>query len=142
MNKTLINICVLTLAGYVSGVSAQDLDTTQLEQNMEQLITVKQEGELFVTIDEEASYESIEYKGFLLERFSEIYVSRQQAKEFKLEQASKFYIYGEKDIDTVSRKIEKRINLDTPRFFSVDLYRDYHGQSGEFNFVAKVIEYK
>ncbi|MGS0693351.1 hypothetical protein [Shewanella sp. 0m-4] len=142
MKKTLITLTLLTLATNVSATTLEQRETAQVVQEMEQLVSVTEETEFFITIDEDASFELIEYKGFIKEVFSEIYISRQQAQAFNLETAHKFYVYGEKDIDILSRKIADRIDEHSPAFFSVDLYRDYHGDSGDFNYVARVIEYK
>lgn len=109
---------------------------------MEQLVTVTEEAEFFITIDEDASFESVECQGVVTEKFSDIYVTWEQAKAHQLEKTRKFYVYGENDLDNLEQKIAQRIEQDKPLFFSVDLHRDYYGYSGEFNYVARVIEYK
>ncbi|MFV7770068.1 hypothetical protein [Shewanella marisflavi] len=147
MKKALLSLTLVALSTSVFAQDVDRLETKQLAHDMEQLVTVTEEAELFVTIDEEASFESVKYQGFITEKFSEIYVTREQAKAHKLEKTRKFYVYGkyaygEKDIANLEHKIVQRIEQDKPLFFSVDLYRDYHGDSGEFNYVARVIEYK
>jgi len=142
MKKQLITLTLLALAANVSANTLEQHEAAQVDQEMEQLVSVTEETEFFITLDEDASFELIEYKGFIKEMFSEIYINRHQALDLQLEKASKFYVYGETDIDVLSRKIADRIEQDKPVFFSVDLYRDYHGDSGDFNFVARVIEYK
>lgn len=142
MKKTLLSLTMIALS---TGALAQDVDrlsNAQLAEEMKQLVTVTEEAELFITIDEEASFEMVEYRGFITETYSDIYVTRQQAKADGLEKTAKFYVYGEKDIDELGHKIAERVERERPRFFSVDLFRDYHGDSGEFNYVARVIEYK
>ncbi|WP_428618018.1 hypothetical protein [Shewanella sp.] len=142
MKKTLLSLALVVLS---TGALAQDIDGLENEQlagEMAQLVTLTEETELFITIDEEASFESVEYQGFITEKFSEIYVTRQQAEAHKLEKTGKFYVYGEKDIDSLGHKIAERIEQDRPLFFSVDLFRDYHGDSGDFSYVARVIAYR
>lgn len=45
-----------------------------------QLVAVTEASELFITIDEDASFESVVYQGFITEKFSDIYVMTAQAK--------------------------------------------------------------
>ncbi|MDE1317551.1 hypothetical protein L9X50_05930 [Vibrio aestuarianus] len=141
MKKTLISLFLMSLAATVSAQTPEVLDVQNVDQTMSQLMMVEQEGEFFVTIDEETSFEEITFSGFVVERYSEIYISRHDAKALQLEQKKKFYVYGEKDLEALNKKIALRIDQDNPKFFSVDLYRDYHGDSGDFSYVARVMEY-
>ncbi|NGZ14663.1 hypothetical protein HGG78_13060 [Vibrio aestuarianus] len=141
MKKTLISLFLMSLAANVSAQTPEVLDVQNVDQTMSQLMVVEQEGEFFVTIDEEASFEEITFSGFVVERYSEIYISRHDANALQLEQKKKFYVYGEKDLEALNQKIALRIDQDNPTFFSVDLYRDYHGDSGDFSYVARVMEY-
>ena len=142
MKKTLITLCLLALSANVSANETHNQDMQQVESKMEQLVTVTEASDFFITIDEEASFESIEYTGFIIVMFSEIYITKHQAEERNLEQAQQFHIYGETDLEVVSQRIAAQIDQDNPTFFSIDLYRDYHGTSGQFTYVAKVVEYK
>ncbi|MBD1567006.1 hypothetical protein [Vibrio sp. S12_S33] len=141
MKKTLISLFLMSLAANVSAQTPEVLDVQNVDQTMSQLMMVEQEGEFFVTIDEETGFEEITFSGFVAERYSEIYISRHDAKALQLEQKKKFYVYGEKDLEALNKKIALRIDQDNPKFFSVDLYRDYHGDSGDFSYVARVMEY-
>lgn len=142
MKKALLSLALAAISTSAMAQNVDRLETKQLAHEMEQLVSVTEEAEFSITIDEDASFELIEYKGFIKEMFSEIYVTKEQAKAHQLEKTRKFYVYGEKDIDKLGHKIAERIEQDKPLFFSVDLYRDYHGDSGEFNYVASVTEFK
>ena len=142
MKKALLS---LTLVALSCSAFAQDIDSLEAKQmahDMEQLVTVTEEAEFSIMIDEEARLESVKYQGVIIDKFSEIYVTREQAKAHQLEKTLKFYVQGSKDIPSLENKIAQRIEQDKPLFFSVDLYRNYHGDSGDFNYVAHVIEYK
>lgn len=141
MKKTLISLFLMSVAANVSAQTPEVLDVKNVDQTMSQLMMVEQEGEFFVTIDEETSFEEITFSGFVVERYSEIYISRHDAKALQLGQKKKFYVYGEKNLEVLNKKIALRIEQDNPTFFSVDLYRDYHGDSGDFSYVARVMEY-
>ncbi|GAL15621.1 hypothetical protein JCM19233_6643 [Vibrio astriarenae] len=39
-------------------------------------------------------------------------------------------------------KLMTYIDTDQPNYFSVDIFRNYHGDSGNFNYIAKVVEYR
>ncbi|WP_144207652.1 hypothetical protein [Shewanella donghaensis] len=143
MNKLLIAGVLITLS---TGAAAQKLneieERQELDASMEQLITLDEQTDIFITVDEDASFERIAYQGFITDVYSEIYVSSHDAKEMGLEKLKKFYIYNETDIDALSVKIGLQIDQDKPTSFSIDLYRDYQQDSGKFTYVARIIEYK
>ena len=133
----------LSLNELKQGLKNKDFSSVELTQYyLNQIKDLNSQINAFITIDEEASFESIEYTGFIIDMFSEIYITKHQAEERNLEQAQQFHIYGETDLEVVSQRIAAQIDQDNPTFFSIDLYRDYHGTSGQFTYVAKVVEYK
>ncbi|OBT11974.1 hypothetical protein A9267_02110 [Shewanella sp. UCD-FRSSP16_17] len=141
MKKTIIALTMMTLSAGAQAESNQ-ASTDKLNSAMEQLTVVDEQTDIFITVDEDASFESVTYQGFITDIYSEIYVTSHEAKEHGLEKVKKFYIYNEVDIDALSHKIAARIDADKPTAFSVDLYRDYRNDSGKFTFIARVIEYK
>ncbi|GIU52791.1 hypothetical protein [Shewanella sp. KT0246] len=141
MKKSIIAVMMMSVS--IGAFAESEVESKQqLDSAMEQLVSVESQTDIFITVDEEASFESITYQGFITEKYSEIYVSSHDAKENGLEKVKKFYIYNEKDIDELSHKIAARVDQDNPTAFSVDLYRDYQNDSGKFTYIARVTEYK
>lgn len=140
MKKTLISLCLLAIAVNASAQNVQVEDVQQLEQTMSHLVVVDGQADMFADIHKDENYANIEY--VVHEKYSEMYITHEQAKNSNLEKTKKFYVYGHEDLDVVMDKIAKHLDEDKPTYFTVDLYRNYLGQSGDFKFVAKVIEYK
>ncbi|MFA0234018.1 hypothetical protein AB4482_02615, partial [Vibrio sp. 10N.222.55.C7] len=65
-----------------------------------------------------------------------------EAKERQLQKTTKKYIYSQtgETLESIEQRIAEHIQVDQPRYFSVDVYRNYHGDSGDFNYLARVIE--
>ncbi|QLE84601.1 hypothetical protein FLM48_05540 [Shewanella sp. Scap07] len=143
MTKTTLTISfVALLSGSVLAASPEQAqEQAQLNQQMSQLQTIAEE-DVLIEVDFDASFERVSYSGMIVDKFAEIYISREHAVEMQLQQKSKFHVYEQADLTQLESKIAERIIQDKPRYFSVDLYRDYHGYAGEFTYVAKVIEYQ
>jgi hypothetical protein len=142
MKKSIISLCLLTLATAtnVSAETPQVSDVQQLNEVMSSLEVTEGQMEVFADIHNDENYAHIQY--VVHKDYSEIYVTPADAKKMELEKVNSFYVYGHEDLDVVMAKIASRIDQDKPTFFSVDLYRNYLGHSGNFKFVAEVVEYK
>lgn len=140
MKKSIISLCLLAVAANVSAQNVQVEDIQQLDQAMSNLVVVDGQVDMFADIHQDENYANIEY--VVHEDYSEMYITHEQAKKSNLEKLKKFYVYGHEDLDVVMNKIAKHLDEDKPTYFTVDLYRNYLGDSGDFKFVAKVIEYK
>ena len=117
-------------------------DRAQLDQEMATLQTpIAEQG--FIQVDFDSTYEVVEYSGYVVDLYAETYITHHQAKKMGLEKTNKFFVYNNNDeLDTVSEQIAKKIDVDQPDYFSVQLYKDFLGNTGEFRYVAQVIEYR
>jgi hypothetical protein len=132
---------MLTASATAFAQGGVQLDQKKVDSDMQQLAAIKEEGAAFIMIDESSSYVAVEYIG----KWEEInnYVSHKQAKQRKLEKVNKQFVYSKtgETLASLEQKIVDHIQADQPKYFSVDVYRNYHGNSGEFNYLARVVEY-
>ncbi len=141
MKKTLIAVSLLTLlstGAMAKNISQEqqkiDADMASLETSVPVLVQIEK--------DIDTNAQQVEYKGFVISEYKDIYVTHHDAKKMGLEKVHTFHVYNQHNIDTLSADIAKHIEKDQPDFFSVDLYKDYYGDSGVFRYVARVIEYR
>lgn len=141
MKKAVITLMMLTASATAFAQGGVHVDQQKVDSGMQQLSAIKEEGAAFIMIDEDSSYVAIEYVG----KWEEInnYVSYKEAKQRKLEKVNKRFVYSQtgESLASLEQKIVDHIQADQPKYFSVDVYRDYHGASGEFNYLARVVEY-
>lgn len=142
MKKIIITLSLLSILSTTVVAGTLKQDRSQLDAEMATLQTpIAEQG--FIQVDFDASYEEVTYSGYVIDVYAETYISRHKAKELGLEKIEKFHIYSlNNNLDKLSDEIANRIDQDKPAFFSVDLYKDYFGDSGSFRYVARVIEYK
>ncbi|EMV9317541.1 hypothetical protein ACTJ2Z_000245 [Vibrio vulnificus] len=141
MKKAVITLMMLTASATAFAQGGVHVDQQKVDSDMQQLSAIKEEGAAFIMIDEDSSYVAIEYVG----KWEEInnYVSHKEAKQRKLEKVNKRFVYSQtgETLASLEQKIVDHIQAEQPKYFSVDVYRDYHGASGEFNYLARVVEY-
>lgn len=141
MKKSIIALSLLAVTTSAFAAHTPNKEVQQLDQNMAQLETIT-DAEMLVDVDVDPNYELIEVSGIVVAKHSEMYVTRHLAKEMELEKVKKFHVYDMHNLDRLSAKIAERIDEDQPDYFSVDLYKNYIGDSGEYRYVARVFEYK
>ncbi|GAM59006.1 hypothetical protein JCM19231_2141 [Vibrio ishigakensis] len=141
MKKSLIALSLLAVTTSAFAAHTPSKEVQQLDQNMAQLETVT-DAEMLVNIDTDPNFEQVEVSGIIVAEHHEMYISRKLAKKMDLEKVRKFFVYDMHDLDTLSVKIAERIDADQPDYFSVDLYKNYIGDSGVYHYVARVYEYK
>ncbi|UYI49519.1 hypothetical protein OFO16_15960 [Vibrio natriegens] len=136
---TLLMMCFSVEVMAQSGVT---LDQQKVDSDMHQRQQVHEEGAAFIMLDADSSYEIIEYVGLWVEENN--YISHDEAKKRNLEKINKQFVYSQTgdSLENLEEQVIEHVNLVQPAYFSVDIYRDYHGNSGEFNYLARVIEYK
>ncbi|EMD1212590.1 hypothetical protein VQD75_003594 [Vibrio alginolyticus] len=141
MKKAVLTLMMLTASATAFAQSGAHLDQQKVDSDMQQLSAIKEEGAAFIMIDENLSYVAVEFVG----KWEEInnYVSHKEAKKRKLEKVNKQFVYSQvgETLESLEQKVVDHIYADQPKYFSVDVYRDYHGDSGEFNYLARVVEY-
>ncbi|MDR9829966.1 hypothetical protein RCJ22_30775 [Vibrio sp. FNV 38] len=141
MKKTLLTI---SLALFTTGAIAQtsvDAEIQDVYNDLSQLAVVQEQVHLHTSVDQEFNIERVEYVGFLTEK--EIFITQKEAKENGLGKVKKHYITsmpGE-DLGDLEVKLINYLDAETPDYFSVDIFRNYHGDSGNFNYIAKVVQY-
>ncbi|WP_372118861.1 hypothetical protein [Vibrio sp. 10N.261.46.E11] len=116
------------------------MDQQKVDNDMLQLADVQQEAAL-IMVEEGSDYVAIDYIGQWVEVNN--YVTHKEAKERQLQKSTKKYIYSKtgETLESIELRIAEHIQADQPKYFSVDVYRNYHGDSGDFNYLARVIEY-
>ncbi|WP_373954660.1 hypothetical protein [Vibrio pomeroyi] len=116
------------------------MDQQKVDNDMLQLADVQQESAL-IMVEENSDYVAIDYIGKWVEVNN--YVTHKEAKQRQLQKSTKKYIYSQtgETLESIEQRIAEHIQADQPRYFSVDVYRNYHGDSGDFNYLARVIEY-
>jgi len=124
MKKAVITLMMLTASATAFAKGGAHLDQKKVDSDMQQLSAIKEEGAAFIMIDEDSSYVAVEYVG-------------------KWEKVNKQFVYSKtgETLASLEQKIVDHIQADQPKYFSVDVYRDYHGDSGEFNYLTRVVEY-
>ncbi|WP_299688179.1 hypothetical protein [uncultured Vibrio sp.] len=141
MKKTIL---ALVMLGLSTGVLAQSLTAAEQQQVDAQMQQMErgQEEVAVIMIDENSSYATVEFVGKWVA--SEQYVSHKEAKKMQLQQVNKHFVYAKtgESLESLEQTMMARIAEDSPRYFSVDVYRDYHGDSGDFNYLARIVEYK
>jgi hypothetical protein len=120
--------------------NATSMDQKKVDNDMLQLADVQQEAAL-IMVEENSDYVAIDYIGKWVEVNN--YVTHKEAKQRQLKKSTKKYIYSQtgETLESIEQRIAEHIQADQPRYFSVDVYRNYHGDSGDFNYLARVIEY-
>ncbi|QIR15699.1 hypothetical protein [Shewanella aestuarii] len=142
MKKSLLAAALLFTAFNVSANVTPAKDIQEIDQVMSQLVTVHDDVEVIITSSETENFEYIEIDTFVHESLSEIYVSHDQAKELQLEKNRHFYLYSADSLEKMAEKLVERIQKDDPKYFSVHLFRKPVGYGRNFEYVAKVVEYK
>ena len=140
MKKTALTLLILATSSVAMAQNATSMDQQKVDNDMLQLADVQQEAAL-IMVDEGSDYVAIDYIGQWVEVNN--YVTHKEAKERQLQKSTKKYIYSQtgETLESIEQRIAEHIQADQPKYFSVDVYRNYHGDSGDFNYLARVIEY-
>ncbi|QIA65695.1 hypothetical protein GT360_19420 [Vibrio astriarenae] len=141
MKKTLLTLSLALVATGAMAHSKVDPEIQDVYNDLAQLATVQEQGEAVMTVDQDFNLEKVDYVGFLTEK--EVFITKKEAKENGLGKVKHHYITttpGE-DLGDLEVKLMTYIETDQPNYFSVDIFRNYHGDSGNFNYIAKVVEY-
>ncbi|MEE3877313.1 hypothetical protein [Vibrio sp. YYF0003] len=142
MNKNLLSLVLLTASAGVMAQNGVSLDQQKIDSDMRQLHHIYEKGATFIMIDKDSRYEIVEFFGIWVDRNN--YVSRKDSKVLNLEVVNKQFVYSHTGdtLDSLEEGILEHLDVTLPNYFSVDVYRNYHGNSGQFNYLARVIEYK
>ncbi|MCG9640193.1 hypothetical protein L1D22_09805 [Vibrio sp. Isolate34] len=140
MKKTALTLLILATSSVAMAQNATSMDQQKVDNDMLQLADVQQEAAL-IMVEEGSDYVAIDYIGQWVEVNN--YVTHKEAKERQLQKSTKKYIYSQtgETLESIEQRIAEHIQADQPKYFSVDVYRNYHGDSGDFNYLARVIEY-
>lgn len=140
MRKTTLAILLMTTSTCVMAQNATLMEQQKVDNDMLQLADVQQEAAL-IMVEENPDYVAIDYIGLWVEVNN--YVTHKEAKQRQLQKNTKKYIYSQtgETLESIEQRIAEHIQADQPRYFSVDVYRNYHGDSGDFNYLARIIEY-
>ncbi|PMH46011.1 hypothetical protein BCU68_09480 [Vibrio sp. 10N.286.49.B3] len=143
MKKTLLLAALISAAFNVSAQTATTQDIQEVNQVMRELVSVSGQEDIFASVHNEGTqFEYVDYQVVVHESLSKALVSATYAKHINLEKQDQFFVYGHDSLDKLNQEIIKKIEQDSPNFFSVDVYRNKLGKSDKFEYVAKVIEYK
>ena len=140
MNKTALTLLIMATSSAAVAQNGTSMDQQKVDNDMLQLVDVQQQAAL-VMVEENSDYVAIDYIGLWVEVNN--YVTHEEAKQRQLQKNTKKYIYSQtgETLESIEQRIAEHIQADQPRYFSVDVYRNYHGDSGDFNYLARVIEY-
>lgn len=140
MKRTTLTLLILATSSAAMAQNATSMDQKKVDSDMLQLADVQQEAAL-IMVEENSDYVAIDYIGKWVEVNN--YVTQKEAKQRQLQKSTKKYIYSQtgETLESIEQRIAEHIQADQPRYFSVDVYRNYHGDSGDFNYLARVIEY-
>ena len=140
MKKTALTLLIIATSGAVMAQNTSSMEQQKVNNDMLQLVDVQQEAAL-VMVEETSDYVTIDYIGQWVEVNN--YITHKEAKQRQLQKGSKKCIYSQtgETLESIEQRIAEHIQADQPRYFSVDIYRNYHGDSGDFNYLARVIEY-
>lgn len=140
MKRTALTLLILATSSASMAQNATSMDQQKVDNDMLQLADVQQESSL-IMVEENSDYVAIDYIGKWVEVNN--YVTHKEAKQRQLQKSTKKYIYSQtgETLESIEQRIAEHIQADQPRYFSVDVYRNYHGDSGDFNYLARVIEY-
>ncbi|XGB69697.1 hypothetical protein L0992_16775 [Vibrio pomeroyi] len=140
MKRTALTLLILATSSASMAQNATSMDQQKVDNDMLQLADVQQESAL-IMVEENSDYVAIDYIGKWVEVNN--YVTHKEAKQRQLQKSTKKYIYSQtgETLESIEQRIAEHIQADQPRYFSVDVYRNYHGDSGDFNYLARVIEY-
>ncbi|CDU02255.1 conserved exported hypothetical protein [Vibrio coralliirubri] len=140
MNKTALTLLIMATSSAAMAQNVTSMEQQKVDNDMLQLADVQQEAALFM-VEENSDYVAIDYIGQWVDVNN--YVTHKEAKERQLQKTTKKYIYSQtgETLESIEQRIAEHIQVDQPRYFSVDVYRNYHGDSGDFNYLARVIEY-
>ncbi|MGI9876786.1 hypothetical protein ACKVMW_14435 [Vibrio chagasii] len=140
MKRTTLTLLILATSSASMAQNATSMDQQKVDNDMLQLADVQQESSL-IMVEENSDYVAIDYIGKWVEVNN--YVTHKEAKQRQLQKSTKKYIYSQtgETLESIEQRIAEHIQADQPRYFSVDVYRNYHGDSGDFNYLARVIEY-
>lgn len=140
MKRTALTLLILATSSAAMAQNATSMDQKKVDNDMLQLADVQQEAAL-IMVEENSDYVAIDYIGKWVEVNN--YVTHKEAKQRQLQKSTKKYIYSQtgETLESIEQRIAEHIQADQPRYFSVDVYRNYHGDSGDFNYLARVIEY-
>ncbi|ARP40398.1 hypothetical protein [Vibrio syngnathi] len=140
MKKTALTLLILATSSVAMAQNATSMDQQKVDNDMLQLADVQQEAAL-IMVEEGSDYVAIDYIGQWVEVNN--YVTHKEAKQRQLQKSIKKYIYSQtgETLESIEQRIAEHIQADQPKYFSVDVYRNYHGDSGDFNYLARIIEY-
>ena len=140
MKRTALTLLILATSSASMAQNATSMDQQKVDNDMLQLADVQQESAL-IMVEENSDYVAIDYIGKWVEVNN--YVTHKEAKQRQLQKSTKKYIYSQtgETLESIEQRIAEHVQADQPRYFSVDVYRNYHGDSGDFNYLARVIEY-
>ncbi|MBY6095539.1 hypothetical protein [Ferrimonas balearica] len=132
---------MLLVASCSVAANKPDPAQSKVDLAMAEMGHVSVNESLFVLIEQGTQFETVQFHELLTTELHDLYLTRERAKALKLKKTRKFYVYGNHGIDALIRAIEQHVVADNPTYFSVDLLKDYHRQTGQFHYIARVIEY-
>ncbi|KWU02676.1 hypothetical protein GL177_00705 [Vibrio toranzoniae] len=140
MKRTALTLLILATSCAAMAQNVPSMDQQKVDNDMLQMADVQQEAALII-VEEGLDYVAIDYIGQWVKVNN--YVTHKEAKQRQLQKSTKKYIYSQtgETLESIEQRIAEHIQADQPKYFSVDVYRNYHGDSGDFNYLARVIEY-
>ena len=143
MNKKQIGAVLMSLSLSALGVSSaananEASEQAQFEQAMSEMVV----AETSMLLLEEGDAYHTEFTSIVATQFSEIFITKEQAKQLSLQKTKHFYLSAEHDIETLAQVVSNVIDTDEPTYFSVSLFREYNRNNGGYQFGAKITEYE
>lgn len=138
MKNIFLSLVLLTASSSVIANNDVSLDQQIIDMDMRKLHHSYEED----LLDKDTRYEIVEFVGIWVDRNS--YVSRKDSKKLNLEVINKQFVYSHTGdtLDSLEEGILEHLDATLPNYFSIDVYRNYQGNAGPFNYVARVIEYE
>lgn len=133
-----LGLTQLSTAGNLHSVNQ---DKAYLEHEMINLAELHRQ-DMALELNFDPRFEEVEYTEYVTDSIKDIYVTKHVAQELNLEKVRHYYVYEMTSMEALCEKIAAKVELHQPDYFSVDLYKDYYGDSGEFRYVARVFEYQ
>ncbi len=135
---------------FSSGVYAESLQHLSQENHNKQEMATALEGIQEVKLSDDVYILTRSVHGFtitdhveeLAAKYSETYVTAEQAKANHLEKVNTFTVHSDANFEKLLAKIESQVAKDNPTFFSVDLFQNSIGDIEITDYVAHVVEYR
>lgn len=131
----------LTQLSTAGNLHSDNQERAYLEHEMINLAELHRQ-DMALELNFDPRFEEVEYIEYVTDSIKDIYVTKHVAQELNLEKVRHYYVYEMTSMEALCEKIAAKVELHQPDYFSVDLYKDYYGDSGEFRYVARVFEYQ